>query len=147
MTTMTATDPSDTSTEDKEYLGGEFEEMDLSELRDKTFMVTISTGDRNKSKFIPESICGPFDFYKMCEVVANVYIQQQLHAKALIPSQIFGEKPLVLDENTIDFIEARYDDIIADGMLSGELFDGKEFTCKAGFAPYPTQTSGDTDED
>ena len=116
-----------------EYFCGEFEEMNLTTLHDKIFMVAISTGDRNKSMYIPESISGPFNFYEMVEAVANCYVDQQLHAKALITSKTFGVKPEVLNENTIDFIEARHMDIISDGLLDGGVLNSEEYTCSAGF--------------
>ena len=121
------------SEENQEYMGGEFEEMDLTELYDQVFLVACSTGDRNKAKYIPETICGPFNFYEMVEVVGNFYQEQQLHAKAMVPSKKMGHAPKILDENTIDFIEARYMDIVADGLLGGYIFEAKEYTCKAGF--------------
>lgn len=125
--------------QEHEYLGGEFEEMDLSELHDKVFLVACSSGDRNKAKFIPETICGPLNFYEMVETVGMFYQEQQLHAKAMVPNKKLGVPPKVLDENTIDFIEARHMDIIADGLLGGEIFEAKEYTCKAGFCEEETE--------
>jgi 6-pyruvoyl-tetrahydropterin synthase len=119
--------------ENSEYTVGEFEDMDLSPLHGHTFMVAVSTGPRDKAEFICGTICGPLDFYEMVEAVGTIYEQEQLHAKAFIPSKTFGKKPQVLDENTIDFIEARYLDIIADGLLGGGVLETKNFTCKAGF--------------
>lgn len=119
--------------ENNEYMGGEFEEMDLTDLHGEIFLVACSTGDRNKAKYIPETICGPFNFYEMVEAVGEFYRQEQLHAKAMIPSKKMGHAPKVLDGNTVDFIEARYMDIVADGLLGGEIFNAKEYTCKAGF--------------
>jgi len=119
--------------EENEYTCGEFEEMDLTNLHDQIFLVAISTGDREKNKYIPESICGPFNFYEMVEAVALCYDDQQLHAKAMIPSKTFGMKPQVLNENTIDFIEARAMDIISDGLLDGGVLNSEEYTCRAGF--------------
>lgn len=113
---------------------GEFSEMDLSEIKDKNFMVALSTGDRAKPKFIPESLCGPLTFLEMIETVANIHMEQQLHAKALITSKKFGEKPQVLDACTIDYIEAKYSEIIMEALLTGEL--EKEYTCRAGFVAY-----------
>jgi hypothetical protein len=113
------------SEENNEYIGGEFEEMDLTELQDQIFMVACSTGDRNKPKYIPETICGPFNFFEMVEVVGNFYEQQQLHAKAMVPSKEMGVPPQILDENTVDFIEARYMDIVADGLLGGAIMESK----------------------
>lgn len=122
---------SDLPVADPETFIGEFAEMDLSEIKDKIFLVALSTGDRAKPKFIPESICGPLDFFEMVEAVANVHMDHQLHAKALIPSKKFGEKPQVLDACTIDYIEAKYAEILMEALLTGEL--EKTYTCKAGF--------------
>jgi hypothetical protein len=126
---------SDLPTADPETFIGELEEMDLSEIKDKTFLVAISTGDRAKPKFIPESVCGPFDFLEMVETVANIHMQEQLHAKAMIPSKTFGKPPQVLDACTIDYIEAKHVEILMEAMLSGEL-ENKKATCKAGFIDY-----------
>ena len=125
---------SDLPVADPETFIGEFAEMDLGELKDKIFLVALSTGDRSKPKFIPESICGPLTFFEMVDIVAGVHMDQQLHAKAMIPSQKFGERPQVLDACTIDYIEAKYAEILMEAMLTGEL--GKKYTCKAGFASY-----------
>jgi hypothetical protein len=125
--------------ENNEYFAGEFEEMDLSDLHDKIFLVACSSGDRNKPKYIPETISGPFNFYEMIEVVGNFYGEQQLHAKAMVPSKSMGTAPQILDENTIDFIEARYMDLIADDLLGGDIMNAKEFTCKAGFIEEETE--------
>jgi len=132
--------------EQDEYTSGEFEEMDLTELHDKIFLVAISTGDRNKKKYIPESICGPFNFYEMAEKVGECYTEQQLHAKAMIPSKTFGVGPVILNENTIDFIEARFMDIITDGLLGGEVLDSTEYTCKAGFVSDEEETEDTVEE-
>jgi len=115
------------------YTVGEFEEMDLTPLYDKTFLVAINTGPMDKGKFICETICGPFDFYEMVENVGCIYESEQLHAKAIIPGSSFGSKPQVLNANTIDYIEARYMDIIADGLLDGGVLQAKKYTCTAGF--------------
>lgn len=125
---------SDLPTANPETFIGEFHEMDLSEIKDKTFMVALSTGDRSKPKFIPESICGPLTFLEMIEVVANVHIEQQLHAKAMITSKKFGEKPQVLDPMTIDYIESKYSEILMEALLTGEL--EKQYVAKAGFLSY-----------
>lgn len=130
---------SDLPVADPETFVGEFHEMDLAEIKDKTFLVALSTGDRAKPKFIPESVCGPLTFFEMVEVVANVHIDQQLHAKAMIPSKKFGERPLVLDACTIDYIEAKYTEILMEALLTGEL--EKAYTCKAGFVNYEEEAN------
>ena len=123
------------NTEEHEYTVGELEEMDLSPIKDKLFMVAVSTGDRDKAKFIAETICGPFDFYEMCETVGGIWESELLHAKAFVPSRKFGEAPMVLNGNTIDYIQSRYMDIVADGLLDGGVMNSTEYTCIAGFIP------------
>jgi hypothetical protein len=125
---------SDLPVGDPETFVGEFHELDLSEIKDKIFLVALSTGDRMKPKFIPESVVGPLNFFEMIEMVATIHIDQQLHAKAMIPSKKFGVKPQVLDVPTIDYIEAKYAEILMEALLTGEL--EKEYTCKAGFVAY-----------
>jgi hypothetical protein len=112
---------------------GEIEEMDLSSLQGKMFGVAISTGPRDGRKFMCSTLMAPLDFYEMIEQVGTIYETQQLHAKAFILSKNPAEKMKYLDECTIDYLEARYMDIIADGMLSGALTNSSIFTCRAGF--------------
>jgi hypothetical protein len=75
----------------------------------------------------------------MVETVGKIYEDQQVHAKAMICSKEFGEPPQVLNENTMDFIEARHEDIIMDGLLGGELTEAKDYTCTAGFIKYENE--------
>lgn len=110
---------------------GELESMDLSELKDKTFMVAVSNGDRNKGKFVSTTIRGPYSFAEMCEEVGTMWAEEQHHAKVIIPSRKRNEPIKTLDENTIDYIESHYLDIITESMLEG-LLDDKEYTCRAG---------------
>lgn len=123
---------------------GEFAEMDLSEIKDKVFLVALSTGDPTKPKFIPESVVGPLDFFEMVETVANIHMDQMLHAKAMIPSKKFGIKPQVLDACTIDYIEAKYAEILMEALLTGDL--EKKYTCKAGFISYEEAKEDEADE-
>ena len=122
---------------------GEIEEMDLDELRGKMYGVAISTGVRSGQKFIPSSLLAPLDFFEMAEAVGSIFEQQQLHAKAFVLNKLPSGKMKFLDECTIDYLEARYMDIIADGMLSGALEANKVFTCRAGFLE---DESGETTE-
>ena len=115
------------------WLGGEFEEMDLSELHGQMFGVAIGIGQRDTVKFNCASLRAPLDFYEMVELVGVCYQTNQQHAKAFILNKDPQKRTIYLDECTIDFIEARSMDIITDGLLSGALSDSKEFTCRAGF--------------
>lgn len=110
---------------------GELETMDLSELKGKSYLVAVNQGDRNKVKFLPSTIRGPFSFEEMCEAVGVMWKEHQHHAKVLVCSQDMTKPLINLDENTVDYIEAHFQDIITEAMLDG-IFDDKEYTCRAG---------------
>ena len=110
---------------------GEFEQMDLSELKDLMFMVAISSGDPAKCKYIQESIHGPYGFYEMIEKVEYMWKKYQHHAKVLITSKDTHKPPQFLDECTVDYLEAKGGSIITEGMLGGEDLIS-DYTCKAG---------------
>ena len=112
---------------------GEFHDMDLSKLKDLTFVVGVSQGDRNKCKVLSSTIHGPYNFYEMCEEVGKTYKEHQHHLKPLILDKNSAKAPKFLDAGTVDYIEAHYFDIITSGLLNGFFDDNsKEFTCVAG---------------
>lgn len=111
---------------------GEFEVMNLDALRDKTFIVAVSTGDRNKVKQLASTMHGPYDFYEMCEEVGVMYKELQHHSKVTILNKDRTVLPQILDENTVDYIEAHYLDIITEGLLDGAFEEKQEYTCQAG---------------
>ena len=133
MTTAQSTAPvlpvSEVSTEEKEFLA-EAEVMDLAPIKGKTYVVTVGTGDPNKVKFLCSTIHGPYDFTEMCQEVGEMWVQHQHHAKVIILEKDAKKRVLLLDANTIDYIEAHYIDIIMEETLSS--FGEKEFTCTAG---------------
>lgn len=111
---------------------GELEVMDLSELKDKQFLVAINSGDPNGLKYVCSSIRGPYSFEEMCEAVYNMWHQHQHHAKVLIVHKDPTKPIEYLDANTIDYIEAKFSDIIVESMLEGAFDSVNEYTCKAG---------------
>lgn len=117
---------------EKEYTIGEFEKMDLSELFDKSFMVAISTGSRDKPKFICSTLCGPLNFVEMVETVGTIYADKMLHAKVMLTKKEYNKAPEILDENTVDYIEAKYMDILMNALIKGNITEDG-YTCKAGF--------------
>lgn len=133
MSTTPSTAPvlpvSEVSSEEKEFLA-EAEVMDLSPIKGKTYAVTVGTGDPNKVKFLCSTIHGPYDFTEMCQEVGEMWVQHQHHAKVIIMEKDPKSRVLLLDANTIDYIEAHYVDIIMEETLSS--FEEKEFTCVAG---------------
>lgn len=110
---------------------GELETMDLSELKSKQFMVSVSNGDRNGVTFVCSTIRGPYSFEEMCESVGNMWTNEQHHAKAIICQKDPSAKPLYLGQNTIDYIEAHFQDIITESLLDGVFDEQKEYTCRA----------------
>ena len=116
-------------TQDENFVG-ELEVMDLSKLIDLTFIVGVSSGDRNKCKVLSSTIHGPFNFYEMCEEVGRTWQEHQHHIKPIILDKDSKKTPKFLDAGTVDYIEAHYFDIITAGMLLTE--NNEEFTCVAG---------------
>ena len=117
---------------------GEFEVMKLDELHDKTFMVAISTGDRNGHKFISSTIRGPYTFYQMIEEVGEMMASQQDHAKVIITSKKRDEPIQYLSGNTVDYIEANYVDLSAEQLFEDVPGD-KEYTCRAEIKEAPLE--------
>ena len=119
----------------------EIESMDLSSLKDHSYLVGISQGERSGPKMITSSIRGPYTFVEMCEEVGMMWKEHQHHAKVMIPVKDRTKAPKYLDENTTDYIECHYMDIITEAMLDG-IFDAeKEYTCSANII------DGDVSED
>lgn len=111
---------------------GELETMDLSELKDKQFLVAVNQGDRSGVKFLCSTIRGPYSFEEMCEAIGVMWKIHQHHGKAIILQKDASVAPKYLDENTIDYIEANFEDIITESMLNGVFDEEKEYTCRAG---------------
>jgi hypothetical protein len=110
----------------------ECETMDLSDLKNKSFVVSVSQGDRGCPKFISSTMRGPYTFVEMCEEVGMMWAEEQHHARATILQKDRKKTSTYLDANTIDYIEAHYTDIVTESMLDGVFDDEREFTCRAG---------------
>ena len=117
---------------DPETFLGEFEEMDLSELVDDTsaFMVAQQTGEPKSPRYVPSTIRGPYTFYEMVEEVGQMWENEQVHAKVIYCERDRDLPLRWLDECTIDFIEARWQEILTEGFLSGSV--EKEYDVRAG---------------
>jgi hypothetical protein len=100
---------------------GECSTMDLSELKNKLFMISINSGDREKGKFICETLHGPYEFLEMVEEVDFMWKEDLHHAKVYVLSKDRSEPAQWLDLCTIDYIEARAGDIITDAFVEGTL--------------------------
>jgi len=114
----------------EEFLA-EVEVMDLSHLKNGSFIVAVATGDGKAFKLLGSTVHGPYSFVEMLQEVGDMWATHQHHAKVIILDRNPASATQVLDENTVDYIECHYNDIIVEEMIGG-AFDNKEFTCKAG---------------
>lgn len=138
---------------------GEFETMNLSELKDKMFMVAVNQGDPEGVKFVCSTIRGPYTFEEMCESLGRMWREHQHHGKAIVCQKDPSAAPKYLDGNTVDYIEAHFEDIITESMLNGVFDEVKDYTCRAGivdgdnsdnpFAPenQKSEISGNIEDD
>lgn len=101
--------------------------MDFSKIQDKLFLVAVNTGPRNKPLLLASTMRGPFDFYEMVETVGCMWEREQHHAKAYVLSKDFDKASSFLDEGTIDYIEANWEEMVATGILEAAIagdYDG-----------------------
>ena len=123
---------------------GELEEMDLTELKDKQFMVAINSGKRESHLFIQSTIRGPYDFTEMVAEASRVWKEEQIHPTVIITEKDRNTQLKWLDECTIDFIEARSEEILVAEWLDG-TFDEKTYTCKAGILEADNEQATEQD--
>jgi len=114
----------------KDNFLAEVETMDLSAIKDELFLVAVATGDPAGVKFLCSTIRGPYDFTTMVQEVGDMWNTHQHHAKVIVCEKDPMKQVVMLDENTVDYIECHATDIITEAMLGG-AFD-KDFTCRAG---------------
>ena len=119
-TAVGITDP----TQSDDLFIAEFANMDLTPLKEHTYFVSVSSGDRNKCKFLSSTIRGPYSFLEMVQEVGFMWEEHQHHAKATIAEKDRLKAVKYLDQKTIDYIEAHYQTIIADGFLEEILGQG-----------------------
>lgn len=115
----------------KENFLAEVETMDLTPIKDKMFLVAVATGKPDGIKFLCSTVHGPYNFVEMVQEVGDMWQNHQHHAKAIILDKDPNKAVETLDENTIDYIECHYVDIITETMLDG-AFNEKQYTCVAG---------------
>ena len=126
-------DPSQTSqqavplTQDPSYCAElDGRAMDFSAIQNKLFIVAVHTGDRNKAKLLSSTIRGPFDFYEMVEAAGYMYAKEQHHAKVIVLEKDPTKPTIFLDEGSIDYIEANWQDILTTGLLENALLGDDE---------------------
>jgi aspartokinase-like uncharacterized kinase len=105
------------------------EVMDISKLKDKTFIVGISSGDRDKVGIVSTTIRGPYNFLEMLDAVSHMWNSRMDHAKVIVLNKEVKTKTEWLDAKTVDYIIEKAADIALEEVL---LSDDKEYTCEAG---------------
>jgi hypothetical protein len=105
------------------------ESMDLRNLYDHQYVVAVSTGDRDDGKMLAKTMHGPYSFEEMISEVGRMWSDSQNNAKVYILEKDHRIKPRWLDAKTIDYIQAKYIDIIMDKILFSKE---ESFTCEAG---------------
>lgn len=108
------------------------DQMDLSKLKDLTYVVAINTGDRNACKLLASSIRGPYDFHEMIEQVGSMFKHEQHHAKVTILTKDSDAPVMFLDSGTTDYIEAHWESMIFEDILEAACTT-PEYVCEAGF--------------
>jgi len=113
----------------KDNFLAEVEVMDLSKIKNEQFLVAVATGKPEGLKFLSSTVHGPYDFLEMLQEVGTTWNDEQHHCRVVILDKNRKNKVQTLDENTLDYIECHYNDLIMDEMIAN--FD-KDFTCQAG---------------
>src|SRR5687768_3954599 len=111
--------------EEQEFLA-EAAVMDLSPIKGETFCVAVATGGPNAKKFLCTTLHGPYDFSEMAQEVGDMWLQHQHHAKVILMDKDATKPIRVLSDNTVDYIECHYVDIIMEHAL--ESIPDKEYT-------------------
>jgi hypothetical protein len=133
---------SDLPIKDGDDFVGEFEVMNLDKLKDKTFLVAVNTGERNNGKFLCTTVHGPYDYYDMIEEVGFMWENQQHHAAVIITQKNRNSGLDFLDENSIDYIEANYTELLVEELLE----QPKEYTCQANILHEDDETKKEHEE-
>jgi len=97
--------------------------IDFSKIENEQFLVAVNTDSRNKPPLLASTMRGPFDFFEMVEAVGCMWEREQHHAMVYILTTDFDKSSSFLDEGTVDYIEAYYEDIISSGILEAAIAD------------------------
>ena len=113
------------------------EEMDLSALYAHTYVVAVSTGDRDDGRLLAKTMHGPYGFDEMVGEVGRMWTDSQDNAKVYILEKDPLKKSKGLDSKTIDYIQDKYMDIIMARIIGND--EPKKYTVQAGIVEE-TQT-------
>jgi hypothetical protein len=107
----------------------QIESMDLRSLYDQIFIVAISTGARDDGRLLAKTIHGPYSFDEMVGEVGRMWNDSQDNAKVYVLEKDHKKKSKWLDAKTIDYIQAKYVDIIMERLIGSE---DRSYTVEAG---------------
>jgi len=97
--------------------------MDFSHIEGAEFLVAVNTGSRNKPPLLASTMRGPFEFYEMVEAVGCMWEREQHHAMVYVLTKDFDKSSSFLDEGTIDYLEANWEDMVCSGILEAAIAD------------------------
>ncbi len=97
--------------------------IDFSGIENETFLVAVNTGSRNKPPLLASTMRGPFEFFDMVEAVGCMWEREQHHAMVYVLTKDFDKSSQFLDEGTVDYIEANWEEIITSGILEAAIAD------------------------
>lgn len=113
------------------------EEMNLSALYAHTYVVAVSTGDRDDGRLLAKTMHGPYGFDEMVGEVGRMWTDSQDNAKVYILEKDPLKKSKWLDSKTVDYIQDKYMDIIMARIIGND--EPKKYTVQAGIVEE-TQT-------
>ena len=113
------------------------EEMDLSALYAHTYVVAVSTGDRDDGRLLAKTMHGPYGFDEMVGEVGRMWTDSQDNAKVYVLEKDPLKKSKWLDSKTVDYIQDKYMDIIMARIIGND--EPKKYTVQAGIVEE-TQT-------
>lgn len=97
--------------------------MDFSHIEGSEFLVAVNTGSRNKPPLLASTMRGPFEFYEMVEAVGCMWEREQHHAMVYVLTKDFDKSSQFLDEGTVDYLEANWEDMVCSGILEAAIAD------------------------
>jgi hypothetical protein len=106
------------------------EEMDLSKLYDRVFIVAVSTGPRDDGRMLTSTMHGPYDFDEMVGEVGRMWASDQNNAKVYSIEKDHSKRSKWLDAKTIDYIQEKYADILLFRIIGSD--SDKKYTTEAG---------------
>ena len=97
--------------------------MDFGAIADEKFLVAVNTDSRNKPPILASTMRGPFDFWEMAEAVGSMWENEQHHAMIYVLTKDFDKSSQFLDEGTVDYIEANWENMVMNGIIEAAIME------------------------